>query len=129
MKISKFEDLEIWKLSLKITKDIYAITGKDEFSKDYGLRDQVRRAVVSISSNVVEGFEKSNNNEFIRFLRIAKGSVGETKNQIMIASMVGYLSKEKFGEIVSNLDNLAAQIGGFIKYLEAKRKNKEFVNK
>lgn len=75
MKINKFEDLEIWKLSLKITKIIYDLTAKREFSRDFGLRDQIRRAIISVSSNVVEGFEKNNNNEFIRFLKIAKGSL------------------------------------------------------
>lgn len=63
MKIEKFEDLEIWKLSLKITKDIYDLTSKGKFAKDFGLRDQIRRAIVSVSSNIVEGFEKNNNNE------------------------------------------------------------------
>ncbi len=58
MKIQKFEDLNIWKDSLKITKDIYDLTSKKEFSRDFGLRDQIRRAIVSVSSNIVEGFEK-----------------------------------------------------------------------
>lgn len=129
MKISKFEDLEIWKLSLKITKTIYDLTAKGEFSKDYGLRDQIRRAVVSISSNIVEGFEKNNNNEFIRFLKIAKGSAGEVKNQVLISNMIGYISESGFNDLVSDLDNLSSQIGAFITYLEIKRKNKEFVNK
>ena len=65
MKILKFEDLEIWKLSLKITKAIYDLTSEGKFSKDFGLRDQIRRAMISVSSNIVEGFEKRNNNEFI----------------------------------------------------------------
>jgi len=71
MKILRFEDLEIWKLSLKITKIIYDLTSEGKFSKDFGLRDQIRRAMVSVSSNIVEGFEKRNNNEFIRFLKRA----------------------------------------------------------
>jgi len=59
MKINRFEELGIWKLSLKITKDIYDFTSKREFSKDFGLRDQIRRAIISVSSNIVEGFEKT----------------------------------------------------------------------
>lgn len=129
MKINKFEELNIWKLSLKITKDIYNFTAREEFSRDFGLRDQIRRAIVSVSSNIVEGFEKNNNNEFIRFLKIAKGSTGEARNQIYIALAVGYINKSEFAIINEELDGLASQIGKFISYLESKRKNGEFVNK
>lgn len=94
MKIQKFEELNIWKLSLLITKDIYDLTSKGNFSKDYGLRDQIRRAVVSISSNIVEGFEKNNNNEFVRFLKIAKGSAGEVRNQLYIALAINYINQK-----------------------------------
>lgn len=76
MQIKQFEDLPIWKLSLAITKKIYDISAKEKFSKDFWLRDQIRRSVVSISSNIVEWYEKNNNNEFVRFLRIAKWSCG-----------------------------------------------------
>jgi len=127
MKINKFEDLEIWKLSLKITRDVYDLTSKGGFSKDFGLRDQIRRAIISVSSNIVEGFEKNNNNEFIRFLKIAKGSVGETRNQLYIALGVNYITKEEFDKTNNNLEVLAGQIGGFIQYLLEKRQNKEFV--
>jgi four helix bundle protein len=72
MLIQKFEDLPIWRLALKITKLVYDISAKEKFAKDFGLRDQIRRSTVSISSNIVEGYEKSNNNEFMRFLKIAK---------------------------------------------------------
>jgi len=126
MKIRKFEELGIWKLSLKITKEIYDLTSKKEFSKDFGLRDQIRKAIISVSSNIVEGFEKNNNNEFIRFLKISKGSVGEVRNQLYIALTVGYITKEEFEKTNQDLENLAGQIGGFIQYLEKKRKNKEF---
>jgi len=127
MKIKKFEDLEIWKLSLKITKEIYDLTAKKDFSKDFNLKDQIRKAIISVSSNIVEGFEKNNNNEFIRFLKIAKGSVGEVRNQLYIALAVGYITKKEFEKINEKLKNLANQIGAFIAYLEKKRKNKEFI--
>jgi four helix bundle protein len=129
VKIQKFEDLLIWKLSLKITKEIYDITSKEKFAKDFGLRDQIRRAIVSVSSNVVEGFEKNNNNEFIRFLKIAKGSVGESRNQLYIALVVVYISQEEFDKINAELEDLARQIGGFIVYLQRKKENKEFLRK
>lgn len=129
MKIQKFEDLPIWKLSLKITKEVYDLTAKEKFSKDYGLRDQIRRAIVSVSSNIVEGFEKNNNNEFVRFLKISKGSTGETRNQLHIALAVGYVSQNEFNKVNAELEDLAGQIGGFIVYLQRKKENKEFLKK
>jgi four helix bundle protein len=129
MKINRFEELEIWKLSLKITRDIYDITAKKEFSKDFGLRDQIRRAIVSVGSNIVEGFEKNNNNEFIRFLKMSKGSVGEVRNQLHIALAVNYITQGEFDSIYGETEILGKQIGGFISYLEAKRKNKQFTKK
>lgn len=129
MKITRFEDLNIWKLSLKITKEIYDLTSKDGFSKDFALRDQIRRAAISISSNIVEGFEKSNNNEFIRFLKVAKGSTGEVRNQLYIAFAVNYICEEEFKTLNDDLLNLSNQIGSFISYLTRKRKNKEFIQK
>lgn len=129
MKITRFEDLGIWKLALKITKDIYDITSKREFSKDFGLRDQIRRAIISVSSNIVEGFEKNNNNEFIRFLKMSKGSVGEVRNQLHIALAINYIMQEEFDRIYEETETLSKQIGGFISYLEAKRKDKQFTKK
>ena len=127
MKITKFEELKIWKLALKITKDIYDLTAKKEFSRDFGLRDQIRRAIVSVSSNIVEGFEKNNNNEFVRFLRIAKGSVGETRNQLYIALVVNYITKQEFSKSNKDLEDLANQTGKLISYLE-KYKKRQLVN-
>jgi four helix bundle protein len=107
MKIQKFEELNIWKLSLEITKNIYDLTAKGNFSKDYGLRDQIRRATVSVSSNIVEGFEKNNNNEFVRFLKIAKGSAGEVRNQLYIALVVNYINQKEFNDLNTKLENVA----------------------
>lgn len=129
MKITKFEDLSIWKLSISITKDIYDISSNKEFSKDFGLRDQIRRSIVSVSSNIVEGFEKNNNNEFIRYLKIAKGSAGETRNQLYIAMTINYIIEEDYKRINKSLLTLSDQIGKFITYLVNKRKNKEFLTR
>jgi four helix bundle protein len=125
MRITKFEDLKIWQIALKITKEIYDITSKKEFSKDFSLRDQIRRAIISVSSNIVEGFEKNNNNEFIRFLKIAKGSIGEVRNQLYIALAVNYINQEEFKKLNKELIELANQVGKFISYLET---NKKLVN-
>ena len=85
MKISAFTDLEIWKLSVEVTVAIYKITRNNEFKKDFGLVDQIRRAIISVSSNIAEGFERNNNNEFIQYLRIAKGSAGEVRSQLLVS--------------------------------------------
>jgi four helix bundle protein len=122
MKITKFEDLKIWRLSLKITKLIYDISANKYFVRDFGLKDQIRRAVVSISSNIVEGFEKNNNNELIRYLKISKGSIGEVRNQLLIAKEINYISLLEFDNINKLLLDLANQTGSFISYLEKTRK-------
>jgi four helix bundle protein len=125
MKITKFEDLKIWQIALKVTKEIYDITSKKEFSKDFSLKDQIRRAIISVSSNIVEGFEKNNNNEFIRFLKIAKGSIGEIRNQLYIALAVKYIEQDEFERLNNELIELANQVGKLISYLET---NKKLVN-
>ena len=122
MKFKKFEELPIWKLALKITKIIYDLTAKGKFSKDFNLRDQIRKAIISVSSNIVEGFEKNNNNEFIRYLKITKGSVGEVRNQLYIALSINYITTKEFEETNKMLEDLANQIGGFIGYLQKHRK-------
>lgn len=129
MKITKFEDLNIWKLSLKITKEVYDFTAQGKFARDFGLRDQIRRAIVSVSSNIVEGFEKNNNNEFVRYLKIAKGSTGEVRNQLFIAREIEYINQKEFDAVNTELENLASQIGGFIVYLQKKKAAGEFKQK
>ncbi len=127
MQYKRFEDLPIWKASLEITRLIYDLSAQAEWKKDYGLRDQIRRAIISVSSNIVEGYEKNNNNELIRYLRIAKGSVGEVRNQLYIALTVGYLDQRAFGETNEALEKLASEVGGFIGYLESYRRNQKSV--
>jgi len=129
MKITKFEELNIWRVSIEITKEVDQLTKKDVFHKDFGLQSQIRRASVSISSNIVEGFEKNNNNGFVRYLRIAKGSIGELRNQLYISLAINYIDKKDFSEIDRRLELLAMKIGRLISYLTYKRTNKEFVSK
>lgn len=126
MKVKKYEELDIWRMSTNVALEVYKITRNNDFKKDFGLSDQIRRAVVSISSNIVEGFERNNNNEFIQYLRIAKGSTGEVRNQLFISYKLGYLSTEEYTNISAELDLLSNKIGRFIVYLSSKRKNNEF---
>jgi len=129
VKITRFEDLTIWKLSLKVTRLIYDLTSQNKFVKDFGLKNQMQRAIVSVSSNIVEGFEKNNNNEFIRYLKIAKGSIGEVRNQLYISRDINYINDKEFNYLNDLLLDLSNQIGKFISYLVVKRKDKQFLNK
>ncbi len=129
MKITKFEDLQIWQDAIEITKTVYLVTAQEKFNSDYPLRDQLRRAIISISSNIVEGFEKNNNNEFIRFLKIAKGSTGEARSHIYIAHMVGYIEQEMYESLAAKLEILSSQIGAFISYLDTSRSQGKFIKK
>jgi four helix bundle protein len=122
MKILRFEELEIWKIAIGVVKEIYNITSIGKFSKDFGLRDQIRRAAVSISSNIVEGFEKRSNNEFRRFLLISKGSAAEVRNQLFIALAIGYITQKEFDKTDKILIELGGKIGSFVNYLEKTKK-------
>jgi|SRR3989344_869328 len=125
MKYQKFEELPVWQESLKITKLIYDLSGNPKWIKDFKLKDQIRGAIISVSSCIVEGFEKNNNNEFIRFLRISKGSVGEVRNQLLIGLTVGYITQKEFEDINKRLERLGSDIGGFMVYLDDFRKGKK----
>ena len=111
-KIEKFEDLIAWQKARELTYQIYKITNKGEFSKDFGLRDQIRRASVSVMSNLAEGFDRGGRPEFHRFLVIAKGSCAEVRSQLYIASDIGYIDKENFNNLYSLTSELSRIIGG-----------------
>ncbi len=115
--IERFEDLEVWKLAKDVANQVYDITSVGKFSQDYVLRDQIRRAVVSIFSNIAEGFERNGNKEFLQFLSIAKASCGEVRAQLIFARDREYISLEQYESLASNLLSLSSQLGGFIKYL------------
>jgi four helix bundle protein len=118
MAANYFEDLEIWKEARRLTNRIYAITHKQSFSKDYGLCDQIRRASVSVMSNIAEGFERSGNQEFIQFLSIAKGSCGEVRAQLYIALDQKYISTEESDRLINDLRKLSIMIHHFMNYLK-----------
>lgn len=118
MTVKYFEDLEVWKDSRILTNRIYSITKKSAFSKDFGLVDQIRRASVSVMSNIAEGFERGGNKEFIQFLYISKGSCGEVRAQLYVAYDQAYIDKREFEDISESARKLSIMIGNFIEYLE-----------
>jgi len=119
-KLSSFEDIIAWQKARELNKVIYSITNNNtNFFKDYGLRDQLRRASVSISSNIVEGFERETTKEFIRFLYIAKASAGECRSQIYLAYDLEYITIEEFNNLKNKISEVSKLISGFIKYLNS----------
>ncbi len=117
-KIQRFEDLEVWKISRGLTKEIYRISTSEKFARDYGLRDQIRRAAVSIMSNVAEGFERDGDKEFVQFLFVAKASCGEVRSQLYVAFDQNYISENDFNIIYAKAIENSRIISGLIKYLK-----------
>ena len=121
--IKQFEDLEIWKKAIKLAVDIYKISNVGLLKSDFGMKDQIRRAAISISNNIAEGFEYNNNSEFIRFLNYAKGSCGEVRNQVFILKEIQYIELLNFEELNNQCIELSKQISSFIKYLKEFNQN------
>ena len=113
----RFEDLPVcpdghpygWKLAKDLAVKIYKITKGEKFRRDYGLVDQIRRASISISSNIAEGFERGSKKEFIQFLYIAKGSLGEVRSQLQVCFELGYINKEDLNMLLSQSYDLSNQ--------------------
>jgi four helix bundle protein len=112
-----FEEIEAWQKARGLTRGIYAVSSKGPFSKDFGLRDQIRRASVSIMSNIAEGFERGGTREFIQFLSMAQGSSGEVRSQLYIAVDQGYIDKETFEQLYTLASEASRMITGLMKYL------------
>lgn len=100
-KIETFEELRVWQKGIELVKQIYLLTKDGDLSKDFGLKDQLRRASVSIPTNIAEGFERFSRKEYVQFLNIAKGSAGEVRSLLRVALEVGYLDKPKYDELYS----------------------------
>jgi four helix bundle protein len=105
-----FESLRVWHDARRLTVRIYEVTRSGAFAHDFGLRDQIRRAIVSVMSNIAEGYERGSKREFLHFLRIAKGSAGEVRSQLYTAQDVGYLAPESAAELRRHAASVARQI-------------------
>lgn len=119
MKITRFEDLEIWQLARALYKVVFKITTEEPFCRDFRLRDQIRASSGSISDNIAEGFDRGGNKEFVQFLFIAKGSCGETRNQSYRAFDSEYISHEILDDLLSRTETISRKTANLIKTLKA----------
>lgn len=117
-KFNSFEEINSWQKSRLFNKRIYEITENSIFKKDFDLVRQIRRASISISSNIAEGFERNTDKEFVYFLYVSKASAGEVRSQLYLALDLNYISKIEFDELYLNVSDISKLLSGFIKYLE-----------
>jgi len=113
-----FEELHIYKRARELTNAVYVLTRSGTFAKDYGLADQIRRAAVSVMSNIAEGFERGTSTEFIQFLYIAKGSCGEVRAQLQVALDQSYIAPEHHLSLVELARRTSGMISNFIAHLQ-----------
>ena len=114
-----FRKLEIWKLGISLSKDIYTITATFPKSETYGLTNQLQRAAVSIPSNIAEGFGRSSNKSFAQFLKVARGSLLEIETQIIIAKELEFISEEDFDNINLIIEEEHKMLNSFIRSIES----------
>jgi four helix bundle protein len=117
-RIQKFEDLNVWQMSRQLVNHIYEISGQGDFQKDYGFKDQIRRAGLSIMNNISEGFESQSTKRFINYLGYAKGSSGEVRSMLYVALDLKYIDQGTFDELYQLTITISKMLSRFITYLE-----------
>jgi four helix bundle protein len=117
MKIERFEDIESWQMARRLTRMVYELTKQQEFSRDFGLKDQIQRASGSVMHNIAEGFDGGSHAEFARFLGYAQRSCTEIKSGLYVAIDQNYITQMQFDEVYELATRTHAKIGGFIRYL------------
>jgi four helix bundle protein len=127
--ITRFEEMDAWITARELTRMIYALTDQGNFAKDFGLKNQIQRAAVSIMSNIAEGFESRTQAQFLGYLGHAKASAGEVRSQLYIAMDLNYLNQEQFKQVFDLADKASRQLYRFMSYLEthprSRRANEE----
>jgi four helix bundle protein len=113
----KFQDIEAWQKARELTRELYAVSSKGSFSKDFGLRDQIRKAGVSIMANIAEGFERDGTAEFIQFLAVAKGSAAEVVSHAYVALDQGYITKQEFDRVATLATEVGRMLAALMNYL------------
>lgn len=119
------KELDVWKESVELATSIYNITGQFPKSEIYGLTAQMRRAAVSVPSNIAEGAARTSRREFVQFLRISGGSLSELDTQLVIASRLGYLSSEDCRALAAKMDSIAAKLAGLIASIRTRMEDKK----
>jgi four helix bundle protein len=117
-KVEKFEDLIVWQKAHELAIHVYRLTSRDPFCRDFGLRDQIQRAAVSVMSNIAEGFERYSRPEFRQFLSVARGSVAEVRSQIHLARSLKYVTDIDFDTAYSLCKDISYLIGALRMSLE-----------
>jgi four helix bundle protein len=118
-KIEKFEDFIAWQKARSLTREIYQITNLPAFSRDFGLKDQIRRSAVPVMSNIAEGFERGRASEFHQFLSIAKGSCAELRSQLYVALDADYIPQTRFHHIMAMATEVGLVVGGSVEKRKA----------
>jgi len=121
MKIERFEEIQSWQRARELNRQIYEITKDAHFSKDFSLRDQIRRAAVSIMANIAEGFGRKSKKEFANFLNMAHGSAAEVQCHLYIALDQNYINRKEFEELYGRVEEVSKMIQGFMNYLNNSR--------
>ena len=121
MKIERFEDIESWQIARKLTCAIYALSQSSSLGNDFGLRDQLQRAAVSIMANIAEGFDSRSDAEFVRFLNYAYRSATEVQSHLYVARDQEYMDEETFAGVYDQAATVKKLLNGFIRYLKNKR--------
>ena len=119
MTINRFEEIEAWQKARDLARVVYQCTKDGQISRDFGLRDQMRRAVVSIMANIAEGFSRRSNREFCQFLFIAKSSAAELQSHAYVALDQAYIREADFRKLYDSLDHTSRMISNLIKYLSS----------
>ncbi len=113
----RFDEIEAWQRARELTRELYAVSNHGGFSKDFGLRDQIRRAGVSIMANIAEGFERDGTGEFIQFLAVAKGSAAEVLSHAYVAFDQRYISQEELDRLRAITTEVSRMIAALMNYL------------
>lgn len=120
-KIVKFEEIEAWQRARKLVLEVYKISNDKLFAKDFSLKDQIRRAAISVMLNIAEGFARKTKKQFSQFLYISHGSIAELQSCLYIALDLNYIPEEKFNSLYKESEEISKMISGLIKYLEGKK--------
>lgn len=114
-----FEEIEAWQRARELVRQVYRASGTGDFFRDFGLRDQMRRAGVSVMANIAEGFERGSNKQFLQYLAVAKASSAEVRCHLYVALDQGYLSKEEAATLFERVTEVSKMIAGLMRHLRS----------